>query len=1388
MIRLEPQRSPVFRRIIAGVLFLGLARNTFANPEGLTVQAGSASLQQVGPQLNITASQAAFLNWNSFNIQPGETTKFIQPSQNSVVINNIGGNSPSQIWGNLTANGTVILANASGFYFGPNSMISVGGSFIATTAPLTPDFGAGTAWQFTGMPPLANIVNYGQIEVGNGKSLFLIAEQIDNHGELSAPGGDIGLYGGAEVLVSERPDGRGLSANLKVPEGAVNNFGRITADAGTIALQAQVVNQNGIIQADSIRNQNGVIELVAADSLNLGVDSQILARGDDSSAVSPGGIVTLKSGNNFNDTAGGKILATGGAHGGNGGSIEVSAPNVLLLDSSLDARAQSGWRGGEFFLDPVNIILGTSTAGGAINVNTAFAGFSTILLQASGNISLNANTLWNLSGSTGQSAGQLTLEAGGDIAFGSKSQIFDANNWSVTLDAGYNFANNSINAGTGNIYLNGGSGQTQNASIQTSAGSINLFAGQSILLASQNNHSKQIVSGPVFTTGGGNIFAQAVNGDIDAGTSNGGTSSTSQSSDYNFTDTGAAPNPVLGGISTKAGGNVTLIAGHNIDSTPVVPSRQWPGASGAYGAGDVTIIAGNQINGNYNLANGTGTMLAGVTVSSAQAGALQNPGANPATYASTLHDLETAVMQSGQGNIGGVEYAGASPSAVSLSLISGSWNVWAGNNIFLKEVNNPNGTFNSAQSYLYNYAPDAAANLWAGNAIELAGGSVGGTLARVSRGNQNIIYAPSLSLNAGAGGILIDKNIILAPSAQGGLNLTTRGGGNLSGAVTPGSTALTGITMSDSDSTDYRTFTSGHATTPLHLNDPNPVRLDISGSIGSLALKVPTFAEITVAASKPFVTPDGVSVFGTYNFGFLGRNLSPLQTTFINVAGDLTYRGDVSTINLTADQLSDLLPTRLFADSADTAATAKLRYDSATGKLIYIGVMSAADLAFLLNPSIIVRDQFGNPVTQAVLDADGNPVLDEEGNPTSFVVTEPLPLDATQQGMINQLFAASQSASLGDQGLALAGAGKFKVNANGLDLGVSGGISVLAPDAALAAISPYGADLQITTPGNLAMTSTKIANESLLGGIELNVGGSLDVGGQFSTFGDPGAAKGIFTTSGGNVAITAGGNINVNGSRIAAYNGGDLNITSQNGDVNAGAGGLGFVSLNALELDPVTQTLTTFPANIPGSGILATTIFGSHGSLGNIVISAPNGSVNASLGGVFQIAFNGANARANFVAINAGHDINAQGSGIIGSNIRLQAGGDINGLVIGSQSVNINSGQSVDVTVVSGGNVEISASGDVSGSITGGGSVNVSGDSIEASVSGNSIASSGDISGAAIGVPQSNVAQNNAQNADTAETATAKTDNSNADDLKNKKPITLAQKVSRVTVLLPAKN
>ncbi|MEI6194685.1 MAG: filamentous hemagglutinin N-terminal domain-containing protein, partial [Verrucomicrobiota bacterium] len=366
---------------------LGVLRDwdLFANPAGLTVVSGSGHAQQAGSQLNVTVSQTAILNWGSFNIKAGEATTFLQPSANSVVFNQIGDANPSQIFGNLNANGTVILANANGFYFGPNSMISIGGSFIATTSPLTPDFGAGSAWTFTGMPPLASIVNYGQIKVGTGKSLYLIAEQIDNHGELAAPGGDIGLYAGQSVLVSERPDGRGLSATMTVPGGSVNNFGQITAAAGTIALQAQVVNQNGIIQADSVQNKNGVIELVASDSLTLGADSRILARGDDSTSGSSGGTVTLKSGNNFSDRADGQISVAGGAQGGNGGSVEISAENLGDIHSQVDGSAQGGFSGGKILIDPTDLTLDSSSL-------NPYSGMASIDFKATGNITLAANT------------------------------------------------------------------------------------------------------------------------------------------------------------------------------------------------------------------------------------------------------------------------------------------------------------------------------------------------------------------------------------------------------------------------------------------------------------------------------------------------------------------------------------------------------------------------------------------------------------------------------------------------------------------------------------------------------------------------------------------------------------------------------------------------------------------------------------------------------------------------------------------------------------------------------------------------------------------------------------------------------------------------------------
>jgi len=347
--------------------------------------------------------------------------------------------------GNLNANGWVVLMNQNGFYFGPNSVINVHGLMV-TTSPIAPESsGGGGMWQFNGSPPLASIINYGEIHARAGGSVFLVSERVENHGTISAPGGSIGLYAGKEVLISERPDGRGISAAVKLPAGSVDNTGKLIADAGTIAMHAQVVNQNGLVQANSVRQRNGVIELVATEELNLSSESVLAARGA-ASGVSDGGSITVKSDRRFTDAAGSRFDVSGGLEGGNGGSVEISATRMSSIQSRIDGGAKAGWKGGSLVFDPFDIILSADSSAtdttdgsgtifyddpmrtGTLHLNvgdfqgggSAFRNFSKILLQATHDISLAPNTTWNLNISTGISdpGSLLSLEAGNNIEFG----------------------------------------------------------------------------------------------------------------------------------------------------------------------------------------------------------------------------------------------------------------------------------------------------------------------------------------------------------------------------------------------------------------------------------------------------------------------------------------------------------------------------------------------------------------------------------------------------------------------------------------------------------------------------------------------------------------------------------------------------------------------------------------------------------------------------------------------------------------------------------------------------------------------------------------------------------------------------------------------------------
>ncbi|MBU0753422.1 MAG: filamentous hemagglutinin N-terminal domain-containing protein, partial [Gammaproteobacteria bacterium] len=104
-------------------------------PTGVAVVNGTAVLDQVGQVLNVTNSNGAILNWQQFNIAAGETTRFIQASASSSVLNRVVGGDLSAIYGTLSSNGRVWLVNPAGILIGASGVINTAG-FIASTLPV----------------------------------------------------------------------------------------------------------------------------------------------------------------------------------------------------------------------------------------------------------------------------------------------------------------------------------------------------------------------------------------------------------------------------------------------------------------------------------------------------------------------------------------------------------------------------------------------------------------------------------------------------------------------------------------------------------------------------------------------------------------------------------------------------------------------------------------------------------------------------------------------------------------------------------------------------------------------------------------------------------------------------------------------------------------------------------------------------------------------------------------------------------------------------------------------------------------------------------------------------------------------------------------------------
>mgnify|MGYP006273177313 FL=1 len=267
---------PLFRfssLVLSLALGLFPLGNVYALPQNGAVVSGDAQIQQTNPtKLTVQQnSDKAIIDWDSFNIEQNETTEFVQPHSQSLALNRVKGGNLSEIYGQLKANGRILLINPNGIVFGGSAQVDVGGLIASTSNISNQNFNQDNfSFDQVGLPNAA-IENHGQITAADEGLVALVAPRVENNGIITARLGRVHLAGGDQFTLDLYGD---RLVQLQVgtdhlPASVVDNNGTISANGGIIALTANqaenavdaVINMNGIAQANTIDQQDGRIIL-----------------------------------------------------------------------------------------------------------------------------------------------------------------------------------------------------------------------------------------------------------------------------------------------------------------------------------------------------------------------------------------------------------------------------------------------------------------------------------------------------------------------------------------------------------------------------------------------------------------------------------------------------------------------------------------------------------------------------------------------------------------------------------------------------------------------------------------------------------------------------------------------------------------------------------------------------------------------------------------------------------------------------------------------------------------------------------------------------------------------------------------------------------------------
>ena len=507
-------------------------------PFNSNVISGQVAVTQSNSVMSIYQStDRAAIDWQSFNIGSLATVNVLQPTGNSILLNQVLSSNPTQIFGHLNSNGQLFITNSNGIYFSPSASVNVGGLVATTNTISSHDFLAGLS-NFNGNSTPSSVVNDGNLQSKIGGYIALLAPNVRNNGVIVAQMGTVLMASGNQYALTFA--GSTLSSIIVSPgliDALVTNGGAVLAPGGLIILSAQsahqiqagIIGNTGVLDASGITSNGGVIELLASQSINVGGSLRADAASQNNSNGGTVLIISDLANPSSQTNITGTIFAQGGTQGGSGGLIETSGNKLTVSGSAVVNTLSTKGLVGNWIIDPNNFVIDSVLNGGditsAILVNNLLSSNITVLSSNghAGNLGdIQVNQPINWAGAT-----TLTLNAIHDVVVNSAITANTAGA-SLSLIAGHDIDVNSTISSIGavaSLQLSAGNNVNINSGITGTAAntSIVVTAGQNVtsvapIHAVAANSSIAITAGNDVSIGGAiTATAQSTTVNVKAG-------------------------------------------------------------------------------------------------------------------------------------------------------------------------------------------------------------------------------------------------------------------------------------------------------------------------------------------------------------------------------------------------------------------------------------------------------------------------------------------------------------------------------------------------------------------------------------------------------------------------------------------------------------------------------------------------------------------------------------------------------------------------------------------------------------------------------------------------------------------------------------------------------